>query len=217
MLHIPALTDEHARAEALRELARKQIRTRQRAVRAAHPAAALARRSEVLCERVLALDAYRRARGVALFWPLEHEVDLRRIDAAARAEGKAVYYPVLDTVEDGFRSGFALSADAAELAPQNSRFHEPPRDAPRAARGDIELVVVPALAIALSGHRLGYGWGFYDSVLPDVRPPAWSVVVAFDFQLLAELPVLAHDVACDWIVTDARSQAAEGPDGAPGG
>jgi len=63
---------------------------------------------------------------------------------------------------------------------------------------------VPALAVASSGHRLGYGSGFYDATLPDFCPPALSIVVAYDFQLLAELPVSAHDIACDIVVTDAR-------------
>jgi 5-formyltetrahydrofolate cyclo-ligase len=38
--------------------------------------------------------------------------------------------------------------------------------------------------------------------LPDVSPPALSIVVAYSFQLLAELPLEAHDVACDAVVTD---------------
>ncbi len=64
--------------------------------------------------------------------------------------------------------------------------------------------MVPALAVTDTDHRLGYGRGFYDVTLPDFCPPALSVVVAFDFQLLAELPVLEHDVACEVVVTDAR-------------
>jgi 5-formyltetrahydrofolate cyclo-ligase len=39
-------------------------------------------------------------------------------------------------------------------------------------------------------------------VLPRFSPPATSIVVAFDFQLVVELPVEAHDVACDLVVTD---------------
>ena len=35
------------------------------------------------------------ARGIALFWPMleQHEVDVRGLDALARAAGKRVYYP----------------------------------------------------------------------------------------------------------------------------
>jgi 5-formyltetrahydrofolate cyclo-ligase len=47
--------------------------------------------------------------------------------------------------------------------------------------------------------------GFYDATLPDVSPPATSVIVIYDFQLLGELPELEHDVACSCVVTDRRS------------
>jgi 5-formyltetrahydrofolate cyclo-ligase len=66
---------------------------------------------------------------------------------------------------------------------------------------------VPALAVSSAGHRLGYGVGFDDATLPDFCPPAASLIVAFDFQLLAELPTLDHDFACDLVVTDARTLA----------
>jgi 5-formyltetrahydrofolate cyclo-ligase len=196
----------------LRDRARKQIRTRMRALRRAHPAAALAERSARIVERLGESETFRKARSIALFWPLSGEVDLRSLDARARAESKAVYYPVMDPTASGFSTGFALSADASELKVRSSRFMEPPPSAPRALRSDIDLVVVPALAVAADGNRLGYGAGFYDVTLPDFIPPATSVIVAYDFQLLAEIPALPHDVPCHMIVTDARTlQATPAP------
>jgi 5-formyltetrahydrofolate cyclo-ligase len=189
----------------LRERARIQIRARMRALRNAFPEAALGARSARIVERVSTLDAYRSARSIALFWPLAREVDLRALDTLARGHGKRVYYPVMDPTESGFSTGFGLSQDPGELAPRSERFLEPPADAPRAARADVDLILVPALAVGANGHRLGYGRGFYDVTLPDFRPPAKSVVVAYEFQLLSELPELGHDVASDLVVTDART------------
>ena len=126
------------------------------------------------------------------------------LDAAARQSGKRVYYPTVERSGDRELTALAELQSASELVTRGRRFAEPPEGAPLAARGDVGLVVVPALAVAASGHRLGYGGGFYDAMLPDFRPPAVAVVVAFDFQLIAELPVEAHDVACDVVVTDAR-------------
>jgi 5-formyltetrahydrofolate cyclo-ligase len=177
-----------------------------RSLRAAHPEAQRAERSRAAVERILALPEFVAAKGVALFWPLagRQELDLRDLDAAARARDKAVYYPYLEPRESAFETGFRRVFAASELAERGHRFSEPPPDAPRAARGDIDLVIVPALAVASTGHRLGYGLGFYDATLPDFCPPASSVAVAFDFQLLAELPVSERDVACTLLVTDAR-------------
>ena len=131
---------------------------------------------------------------------------MRPLDALARAWHKLVYYPVFSESPCGpLFSELRLTSSPDELAVRAHRFLEPPVGAPVATRGEVDLIVVPALAAALSGHRLGFGIGFYDSLLPDFRPPARAAIVVYDFQLLAELPVLPHDVACDLVVSDARA------------
>jgi 5-formyltetrahydrofolate cyclo-ligase len=191
----------------LAEAAKQELRKRMRALRTAYPAEALLLRSQGLVARASALPLFQTAGSVALFFPLleRKEVDLRGLDAEARRQGKRVYYPFLEQRGDALVSGLRLTVSLDELAPRGQPFHEPPPEAPMALRGDVDLIFVPALAVAPSGHRLGYGAGFYDSLLPDVRPPARALVVAYDFQLLADLPTLPHDVACDVVVTDART------------
>ena len=198
---------EATQVTALAEAAKVELRKRMRALRTAHPTDALAIRSAALVARAQALELFRSARSVALFYPMtdRKEVDLRELDAAARAAGKLVYYPFLERRGEAQVSGLRLTQSLAELQPRGSGFFEPRPEVPEAARGEIDLLFVPALAVAPSGQRLGYGAGFYDSLLPDMRPPGKAVVVAYDFQLLIELPVLPHDVACDAVVTDARS------------
>jgi 5-formyltetrahydrofolate cyclo-ligase len=188
------------------EAAKVELRKRMRALRTAHPAEALKIRNRALVARALTLPAFAAARGVALFFPMEKrkEIDLRELDAEARRQNKRVYYPFLEPRGDALVSGLRLSASLDDLADRGQRFHEPPTNAPEAQRGDVDLLFVPALAVAPSGHRLGYGAGFYDSLLPDVCPPGQAVAVAYDFQLLVELPTLPHDVACDFVLTDAR-------------
>lgn len=197
----------------LTEAAKRELRKRMRALRTAHPAEALLRRGQSLVSRALQMPEFRAASSVALFYPMleRKEVDLREVDREARLAGKRVYYPFLEPRSEALVSGLRLALGMDELIDRGQRFFEPPPSAPVAARGDVDLVFVPALAVAASGHRLGYGAGFYDSLLPDVCPPAATVVVAYDFQLLAELPFLAHDVACDWILTDARLLKASAP------
>jgi 5-formyltetrahydrofolate cyclo-ligase len=194
----------------LAEAAKQELRKRLRALRLAHPAEALLTRGRALVTRVISLPIFETASSVALFFPMleRKEIDLRPLDAEARRRGKRVYYPFLEPRGDALVSGLRLTGSLDELADRGQRFFEPPPEAPVAARGDVDLVLVPALAVAPSGHRLGYGAGFYDSLLPDVRPPAKAVVVAYDFQLLMELPTLPHDVPCDVVVTDARELSA---------
>ena len=175
-----------------------------RALRQAMPAAARSARSERICEHVLRSAEYASARSIALYAPQALEVDVSRVEAQARADDKLVYYPFMDPTPTGFTTGFRPVESAAQLVDRGRKFLEPPPDLPRAGRGDIDLVIVPALAVAPSGHRLGYGSGYYDATLPDVCPPGVAMAVAFEFQLLAELPVMENDVAVQTIVTDQR-------------
>jgi 5-formyltetrahydrofolate cyclo-ligase len=196
-------------AETLADLkyrAKKQLRMRMRSLRAAYPESVLAQASERIVASVLALPQFSAAHGVGLFWPMpeRREVDVRPLAAAALAAGKRVYFPFLEPTASGFSTGFARVRDVSELAERGQRFFEPLREAERAERGQLDLLVVPALAVASDGHRLGYGSGFYDATLPDFCPPARALVVAFDFQLLGELPVTSADVASQCIVTDRR-------------
>ena len=186
--------------------AKKQLRTRMRGLRAAHPEAVLAQASARIVESVLGLPEFAAARSVGSFWPMadRREVDVRPLAEAVLSANKALYFPFLRATARGFSTGFARVSAVSELAERGQRFFEPPPEAPPAERGQLDLLIVPALAVAADGHRLGYGSGFYDATLPDFCPPALAVVTVFDFQLLGELPVTSADIASHRIVTDRR-------------
>ncbi len=185
--------------------AKKQIRARMKAIRAGHPKEALRRRSLAIEARLKELPEIVAARSVALFWPMTErgEVDLRGLDAHLRSQGIAVFYPFMrPKPEGGYETGFRTTRAIEDLVDRGRGFHEPPPEGPAAGPGDVDVVIVPALAADACGHRIGYGAGYYDATLADVCPPARAVIVAYQFQMLAELPVEGHDVACDAVVTD---------------
>lgn len=186
--------------------AKRQLRRRMQTLRMALPTARVLARSERIAERLLRHPFVVQAAGVALFWPMldRREVDLRAVDTALRERGTRLCYPFMEREADGScLTGFRWVAETAQLVERGQRFAEPPLDAPIAKRGEVDLVVVPALAVTAEGHRLGYGAGFYDASLEDLCPPAKTIAVAFDFQLLMELPLTERDVPCDVVITDA--------------
>ena len=185
---------------------KSELRRRLQAARLGLSSPDRALRSRRVCEKLATLRWLSEARGVALFWPLlgRGEVDIRPLDLTLRDAGKRVYYPFVDSNRVVRRFGFREVRVPTTLVGRGHGFAEPdPREA-EAERGDLDLVVVPALGVAPNGHRLGHGAGFYDTILPAHRPPARAVVVAFDLQVVDELPVLERDQACDLVVTDQR-------------
>lgn len=136
---------------------------------------------------------------IALYSPLvsRREVDISALDPWLRSAGSRIAYPVM-TEE---HLGFAWVDDVSSLETR-SGFPQPEAASSPVVPGELDVILVPALAATPSGFRLGYGAGYYDRVLPLFCPPAFSVCVIFDSQLRTSLPVAPHDHACRAVVTD---------------
>ena len=66
---------------------------------------------------------------------------------------------------------------------------------------DIDLVVVPGLAFDRKNNRLGRGGGYYDRFLKKLPSSASTVGLAFDFQIVENLPVTSLDVKVQALLT----------------
>ena len=64
---------------------------------------------------------------------------------------------------------------------------------------EMELIIVPAVAYDKKGNRLGRGKGFYDRLLSETE--ATKIGMAYDFQIVEEIPAEPHDIAMDIIIT----------------
>lgn len=203
---IPPHSHALAPEDVIRRKVKAELRKRMRGLRHTTPAASCLERSTKIVANLESLAPMAAAKSVALFWPIveRHEVDLRLLDASLRARGVAVSYPAIDP-ESGAMT-FRVADAPESLVEAGYGFCEPPATAPEPE--SLDVVVVPAIAVDPAGHRLGYGAGYYDRTLPRFAPPAVTMVVAYDFQLIVEVPTTEGDVACQFIVTDARVMTA---------
>jgi 5-formyltetrahydrofolate cyclo-ligase len=87
--------------------------------------------------------------------------------------------------------------DGEVLAPGAFGIHEPLDIWPRAVP---QVLLVPLLAFDPSGHRLGYGGGFYDRSLALLQVPA--IGIAYQGQEVPSLPHEAHDRTLDMVLTE---------------
>ncbi len=67
----------------------------------------------------------------------------------------------------------------------------------------MELVIVPAVAFDRAGNRVGRGKGYYDRLLSKTN--AYTVGVAYDFQLFDEINVDDHDIPVDMVITETHT------------
>jgi 5-formyltetrahydrofolate cyclo-ligase len=136
---------------------------------------------------------------VALYSAKGSEVDTARIDGFARSCGLVVAYPRV--VGDARKLRFhAVTLD--ELAPSRFGLREPSPDAPRVAVEDVAAFVVPGLAFDRSGWRIGWGRGHYDATLAAASPAALRVGLAYECQLIEQVPREPHDAALHIIITE---------------
>lgn len=137
-------------------------------------------------------------RAFAAYVPGPEEPGHGRIPAAFTQLGARVLLPVVSAGE----AELAWAVDTGRLTPGRFGLLEPagPRLGPTAV-GTADVVVVPALAVAADGTRLGRGGGYYDRTLRHVRDDAVLVAVVFDDELLGELPAEPHDRPVTAVVT----------------
>lgn len=187
--------------QGLRAEVKRQLRRRMQGLRRVLPAEARDARSAAICERLQALPAFDRARVVIAYRATSREADPHAAVAVAQQNGKVVGLPRV--LADGslelraYQSGDALERGAFGI-------DEPSEQASVLSDGSVDLIIVPALAFDDRGHRIGYGQGYYDRLLPRL-PNAYKVVIGYDFQRIVEAPDLPGDVPVDAIVTDLRS------------
>mgnify|MGYP003912522053 FL=1 len=187
--------------ELLRHAVKREIRARLRAARGALPRAACRARSEAIYKRVVGLSCFERARIVAGYLALGNEADPAPILAEAASRGKGVALPRVDPAT--YALSLLLWSKGEPLVKSNWGVMEPRPSAPEAAGDEVDLIIVPALAIDLQGYRLGYGKGCYDRLLSSL-PDKVSIGIAYDFQLIEQCPRTQGDVPVSIVVTDRR-------------
>jgi 5-formyltetrahydrofolate cyclo-ligase len=176
--------------------AKSALRERYLARREARPVAERAAGSAAVAAALL--RGLAGARTLAAYAPEETEPGHGRLPAAYTQLGARVLLPVVPPV--GRELGWAV--DTGRLAPGRFGLLEPvgPRLGPTAI-GTADIVVVPALAVARDGVRLGRGGGYYDRALRHARPDAVVVALLFDDEFVDELPAEPHDRRVTAVVT----------------
>jgi 5-formyltetrahydrofolate cyclo-ligase len=187
--------------EALRRQAKELLRHRVAGLRRTLSSETRAVFSASAIETLCAHEIFLRAKIVAAYSALKFELDPRALVERAWALGKVIGLPRV--VANTGTMELARYAAGDALAESRFAVKEPLESAPLLDLASVDLVLVPGLAFDLRGQRLGFGQGFYDRFLPRM-PNAVRVGLAFELQLLAEVPADSHDQAVDLLATERR-------------
>ena len=178
------------------------MREQMRARLAAHGATGVRTKSAAIWERLSVLREFATAARLLVYVSTGNEVDTQGLIRQLRAMSRQVGVPRFEPAAERYTASELHDFDA-ELTTGKFGILEPKPEAIRPMAFDqIDVVLVPGLAFDETGNRLGRGLGHFDRLLGQTS--GVKIALAFDFQVLDEVPAEAHDARMDFIVTETR-------------
>lgn len=152
-------------------------------------------KSRKIAEKILRLKEFIRAENILLYMDFCNEVQTGLLIETCLLQGKKIGIPKIqgeimefyelhdiEDVEVGF---FGIREPVSQIICQ-------PEQA---------FVIVPGVAFTRQGGRIGYGKGYYDRYLHQ-HPQYVTCGIAYDCQVMEQLPAEEHDVPLDMLITE---------------
>jgi len=183
-------------AAELGALTKQQIRSKILAKLKTQKEEDLERKSKKIRDELFRSLVFKRSKIVMFYISFGGEVETREMISEAQNLGKIVAVPVCARDR---KIKPCLLLGKAKLKKGNYGIGEPaikqfvrPKD--------LNLVIVPGVAFDQRGNRLGRGKGYYDRFLKKLPEKAYTIGLAFDFQILPTLPIAAIDVCVNRVI-----------------
>ena len=158
--------------------------------------AELLEKSDKIKQNLFSITEYIKSKSVMFFVSFDNEVHTHDIINEA-LKNKIVIVPkvINHQIEP------ALIADFNNLIPSGKFDILEPIEPISFNRKKIDIVIVAGIAFDRRGYRIGYGFGYYDRFLKTV-PRSKKIGLAFDFQIVDNIPEQSYDIPVEVIVTD---------------
>lgn len=181
-------------------LNKSAIRRQLREILAAMSEADRHAKSVAISALVSASPEWAAARVVMLYLSTPQEVDTAPLALRAWQQGKTVVVPKVSWDQRRMLP-VEISSLATNMATTGPGIREPVSG--RVMTVDlIDLVLVPGLGFTNNGYRIGRGMGFYDRFLAQHEFVGLSCGLAYNEQVVEQLPLLDHDVPLSMLATD---------------
>jgi 5-formyltetrahydrofolate cyclo-ligase len=161
-------------------------------------------KDRLIRENMASLDALRNAGMLFFFASFRSEVDTMEMIRTSLSDGRKVVLPKVE------RSRKALDLyevrDVGELTPGYMGIPEPSvvTEDRQGTVDKVDVVIIPGAGFDLTGNRIGYGGGYYDRLLSDLKSDIPIIAPAYEEQIVDSIPAEPHDKKVNIIVTDRR-------------
>jgi len=157
-------------------------------------------KSSIIKKKLYSLAEFKKSKNILFYVSFNNEVDtIGIIKELLNGNSKKIIVPYVEKDNPILQLSELKNID--ELKEGSFGILEPKKirkfDAEK-----VDLVIVPGIAFDKNGHRVGYGYGYYDRFLKNLN--VTKIGFAFDFQLVNKIPNGKHDVAMDVVITESR-------------
>lgn len=159
--------------------------------------------SNTIADTFLESSIYQKATYIYAYAFTNNEVDLTLIINKALNDGKIVALPCSYMSNGIPKMEFYEISSVSDLSPGYKGILEPDRRKAGVKKplNEPDVVLVPGVCFDYALNRIGYGKGFYDRYLVK-HESALRVGLAFNFQIVEQLPADVNDVKMDIIITE---------------
>lgn len=160
--------------------------------------------SNKIVKTIIELPEFIRSKSIMLYLSFNSEVNTYDLAKWCLDNGKKVIVPycIKETREI---IPFEIHNLTTDLAKSSFGIMEPNHELlKRANITDIDLIIVPGVVFDEHCNRIGFGAGYYDRFLPEKLKTTPAIGIAYDYQVISEIPTGIYDVPLDFIITEKR-------------
>lgn len=160
-------------------------------------------KSKKACALLQQLDVFQQSKNLFCYVSYRSELETLPLITQRLAQGHKVSVPL--TLPGKGLDAYAINDPLKDLAAGYCSIPEPIISRTKKTDpGSIDVVLLPGSVFDLHGGRLGYGGGYYDRFLSHSAPKALRIGLAFELQVVDLVPIMDHDQAIDYLVTEER-------------
>lgn len=160
----------------------------------------LQRSGHEIIKKLLITKAFQKAKNILFYMPIKNEVNTKPLIELILKKNKNILVP---RVENEQKMNAYKIFSLKDLEKGAFGILEAKKTCKKFRKENIDLVIVPGVAFDINGHRIGFGEGYYDVFLSNIK--AKKIALAYDFQIVKNIPDEEHDIKMDLIITPTKT------------
>ncbi len=161
-------------------------------------------KSEKIKESLYSLPEFKKSKNILFYVSFNNEVGtINAIKELLNTKEKNIIIPFVE--KNNLVLQLSELKDFNDLEPKTFGILEPKKNKIKKIDADkIDLAIVPGIVFDKKGHRIGYGYGYYDRFLKTLNESAKKICFAFECQLIDNIPEEKHDIPVDVVITEKK-------------